>query len=71
MSEKLKVGDHVRWNSPQGETSGHITQIIDHKEKVAGHTVNGSKDDPRFEVSSERSGKRAVHQGSALTKIGH
>jgi Hypervirulence associated proteins TUDOR domain len=36
---------------------------------VDGHVVNGSADDPSYEVESEKSGKRAVHKGSALHKV--
>jgi hypothetical protein len=68
MSQTFKVKDHVSWNSPQGETSGHVTRVIKEHTKLDGHVVNGSPDDPSYEVESEKSGKRAVHKGSALHK---
>jgi hypothetical protein len=37
---------------------------------VEGRTVNASKSDPHYEVESEKSGKRAVHRGDALHRIG-
>jgi hypothetical protein len=69
MSQTFKVKDHVSWNSPQGETSGHVTRVIKEHTKLDGHAVNGSADDPSYEVESEKSGKRAVHKGSALHKV--
>lgn len=66
MSESFKVNDHVRWNSPQGETSGKIVRVIKERTTLDGHVVNASPEDPHYEVESEKSGKRAVHKSSAL-----
>jgi len=35
-----------------------------------GTKVTGSKDDPRYVVKSESSGKKAAHKGAALKKQG-
>jgi hypothetical protein len=62
----FKKNDHVSWNTPQGETSGHVVRIITERTTVDGHTVDASSSEPHYEVESEKSGKRAVHKGSAL-----
>lgn len=69
MTKTFKVGDHVRWETPQGETSGHVVRILEEDGHIGGHPIKASKEDPRFEVESDRSGKHAVHQGSALKKV--
>ena len=69
MSQTFKVKDHVKWNTPQGETSGHVTKVIKEHTKLDGHVVNASAADPHYEVESEKSGKRAVHKGSALHAV--
>ncbi|BAN25489.1 putative uncharacterized protein [Caballeronia insecticola] len=71
MSKSFKLHDHVRWNTPQGETTGHIVRIVTERTTLDGHTVNASRDDPHFEVESDKSGKRAVHKGEALTRLTH
>jgi hypothetical protein len=69
MTTHFKPHDHVSWNTPQGETSGHVVRVIATHTNVNGHTVAASADEPQYEVESEKSGKRAVHRGSALTRV--
>ncbi|WP_244816209.1 DUF2945 domain-containing protein [Caballeronia sp. Lep1P3] len=69
MSRALKPHDKVSWNTPQGETTGHIVRVISERTKLDGHTVNASPDDPHYEVESDKSGKHAVHKGSALKRL--
>ncbi|KMZ13947.1 hypothetical protein BHUM_02281 [Candidatus Burkholderia humilis] len=66
MSKHFKLHDHVSWNTPQGETTGKIVKVITEHTKIDGHTVSASKDDPHYEVESDKSGKRAVHKGESL-----
>jgi hypothetical protein len=66
MSHTFRIKDKVSWNTPQGETHGHVARVITEHAKVDGHTVAGSASDPSYEVQSEKSGKRAVHKASAL-----
>ena len=68
MSATFKVGDHVHWQTPQGETSGKIVRVLHKDDHIAGHDFKASADDPRFEVESDSSGKHAVHQASALKR---
>ncbi|HWT34672.1 MAG TPA: DUF2945 domain-containing protein [Paraburkholderia sp.] len=67
-SRHLKRGDRVSWNTPQGMTTGRIVRAITMDTELDGHTVAASKDDVRYEVESEKSGKRAVHRAEALHK---
>jgi hypothetical protein len=71
MSKSFKVHDHVSWNTPQGETTGHVVRVITERTKLDGHQINASSDDPHFEVESDKSGKRAVHKGDALKRLPH
>ncbi|SAK58090.1 PF11160 family protein [Caballeronia pedi] len=71
MSTSFKLRDHVRWNTPQGETTGHVVRIVTERMTLDGHTVNASHDDPHYEVESDKSGKRAVHRADALTRLSH
>lgn len=70
MSREWKAGDRVSWNTPQGMTTGRVVRSISTRTHQDGHKVAGSNDDLRYEVESEKSGKRAVHRAQALHKTG-
>ena len=50
------------------EAEGTVKRKITSDTEAAGRTVKASKDDPQYEVESEKSGGRAVHKPSALHK---
>lgn len=61
-------GDTVRWNTSQGETRGTIVEKKTKDFSFDGQKFTASSDDPAYLVESEKSGKRAAHKESALTK---
>jgi len=61
-------GDTVRWNTSQGETRGTIVEKKTKDFQFDGQKFTASSDDPAYLVESEKSGKRAAHKESALTK---
>ena len=69
MKHKFKVGDHVRWNSEAGHVSGTIIKIHTADFNYKGYTHHASKEDPQYEIKSDKSNHIAAHKGSALTKI--
>lgn len=69
MTEKLNVGDHVQWNTPQGKTQGRIEKKLTRRTQVEGHNVAASDDEPQFLVKSDKTGKRAAHKPDALERI--
>lgn len=69
MAQELKEGDKVEWNTPQGKTRGVVKEKLTSRTEVGGQTVAASKDDPRYLVESEKSGKEAAHKPDALTKV--
>ena len=68
MADEFHKGDHVSWKSHGGEAEGTVKREITSDTEAAGRTVRASKDDPQYEVQSEKSGGTAVHKPSALTK---
>ena len=68
MSHKFKVGDHVTWNSEAGKVGGTISKIHTHDFDYKGHTHRASKDDPQYEIKSDKTDHIAAHKESALTK---
>lgn len=69
MSAHFKKGDHVRWNSEAGKVSGVIIKVHTQDFSYKGYTHHASKEDPQYEIKSDRSNHIAAHKGSALTKI--
>lgn len=67
MSDDLKAGDKVRWNSHGGEAHGHVVRKQTSETRIKSHVVKASKDNPQYVVETEE-GKRAAHKPEALTK---
>jgi len=59
----------VRWNSEAGQVSGRIVGIRTADFDYKGYTHHASKDDPQYEIQSDKTEHVAVHKGSALRKI--
>jgi hypothetical protein len=68
MSHRLKTGDRVTWNTPQGVTTGTVVRRIIRATELDGEAISASKDDPHYEVESEKSGQRMVHRADGLEK---
>ena len=68
MSESLKKGDKVTWETSQGTTEGRVVRKQTSDTKIKSHTVRATKDDPQLIVESSKSGKRAAHKPDALEK---
>ncbi|OMC37024.1 hypothetical protein A5740_05245 [Mycobacterium sp. GA-1841] len=69
MSTQFKVGDHVKWNSEAGYVSGKILKVHTRDVDYKGHTRRASRDEPQYEIASDKTDHVAMHKGSALQKI--
>ena len=63
MSNTFKVGDHVRWNSEAGHVSGTITKVHTRDTDYKGHTRHASRDEPQYEIKSDKTDHIAMHKG--------
>jgi len=68
VPKKLKVGDHVTWNSEAGHVSGTIIKVHTKDFVFKGYTHHASKDDPQYEIESEKTGHIAAHKGAVLRR---
>lgn len=68
MSDALKKGDHVSWDTPQGETEAVVEKKLTEDTKIKSHKVSASKDNPEYLVKSDKSGKEAAHKPDELKK---
>jgi len=69
MTEQLKKGDHVKWNSSGGETEGVVEKKLTEPTNIKGHHVAASKDNPEYLVKSDKTSKKAAHKPESLEKI--
>jgi hypothetical protein len=69
VKKRFKVGDHVSWNSEAGRVRGTITKVITSEIEFKGYTVHASKEEPRYQIKSDKTDHVAMHKGSALTKL--
>lgn len=69
MATKLKIGDHVTWNSEAGRVGGTIIKVHTRDFAYKGFVHRASKDDPQYEIKSDKTDHVAAHKGAALTKL--
>ncbi|MFE5855341.1 DUF2945 domain-containing protein [Streptomyces sp. NPDC056500] len=67
---KLGKGDQVSWSSHGQTVPGKVKKKITKRAEVAGRTVDASKEEPQYEVESDKSGRRAVHKPQSLRRKG-
>jgi hypothetical protein len=65
----FKTGDHVRWNSEAGHVTGTIIKVHTSDFNYKGYTHHASKEEPQYEIKSDKTDHVAAHKGKALKKI--
>jgi hypothetical protein len=69
MGKTFKVGDHVSWNSEAGRVSGTVVAVHTQDFDYKGHTHHASKEDPQYEIKSDKTDHVAAHKGHALRHL--
>jgi hypothetical protein len=69
MGKRLRIGDHVSWNSEAGRVSGTIMAIHTSDFDYKGYVHHASKEEPQYEIKSDKSDHIAAHKGSALEPL--
>ncbi len=69
MKKTFKVGDHVVWNSEAGHVSGRIIKVHTKDVDYKGYTHHASKDEPQYEIRSDKTDHIAMHKGAALSRV--
>ncbi len=69
MRPRFKVGDHVRWNSEAGYVSGTVIEVHTRDVDYKGYTHHASRDEPQYEIQSDKTDHIALHKGSALRRV--
>ncbi|MGE0774855.1 MAG: DUF2945 domain-containing protein [Sphingomonadaceae bacterium] len=66
---KYAIGDHVRWNSEAGHVTGRIVRVHHADFDYKGYRHRASRDDPQYEIKSDKTEHIAAHKEAALTKL--
>lgn len=69
MSTKFKVGDAVHWNSEAGDIHGKVTKVHLKDVEFMGKHRPASKEEPQYEVKSDKTGHLAMHREAALKRL--
>jgi hypothetical protein len=60
----------VQWNFRGRRVVGRVRKRLTTRTEVGGQVVAATRDDPRYLVRSERTGKETARRPSALTRLG-
>ena len=69
MTKTFKIGDHVSWNSEAGRVSGRIVRVHTRNMSYKGYVHHASRDDPQYEIKSDKTDHVALHKGRALRRL--
>ena len=69
MTERFKRGDRVEWNFRGHAVTGKVRKRLVERTEVAGQIVAASKDDPRYLVRSDKSGRETARRPDALKRL--
>lgn len=64
----ISEGDHVRWETSQGTTTGVARERRTRRFQLAKQRFNATEDDPYWIVESSKTGARAAHKESSLRR---
>ena len=69
MNSTFEVGDHVSWNSEAGRVRGRIVRVHTTNVNYKGYVHHASREDPQYEIKSDKSDHVALHKGRALHRL--
>jgi hypothetical protein len=69
MPKEFKRGDRVEWKFRGRRVAGTVRRKLTKRTEIGGHPVAASKDDPRYVVRTDRSGKETTRRPAALRRV--
>jgi hypothetical protein len=70
MAHEFKRGDRVEWSFRGRPVTGTVRRRLTKRTEVGGQVVAASKEDPRYVVRTEKTGKETVRRPAALRALG-
>jgi hypothetical protein len=68
VAPKFRIGDHVIWNSEAGHVTGRIVAVHTKAVNWKGYVHRATRDEPQYEIKSDKTDHIALHKGSALER---
>ena len=59
----------MTWNSEAGRVSGRIIRVHTKDVDWKGYVHHATRDDPQYEIKSDKTDHIALHKGTALKKL--
>jgi hypothetical protein len=69
MTSQFRQGERVDWGFRGRRVVGTVRRTLSSRTVIDGRVVAASKEDPRYLVRSEKSGKETVRRAQALRKL--
>ena len=69
MVHRFMVGDRVSWNSEAGRVRGEIIRVHVKNVNWKGYVHHASREEPQYEIKSDRTDHIAIHKGGTLTLL--
>lgn len=69
MTEQFKRGDRVEWSFRGRPVTGKVRRRLTRRAEIAGQVVAASKDDPRYVVRSDASGRETTRRPEKLKRL--
>jgi hypothetical protein len=69
MAEEIKRGDRVEWSFRGRRVVGTVRRRLTSRTLIDDRVVAASRDDPRYVVRSEKSGKETTRRAATLRKL--
>jgi Hypervirulence associated proteins TUDOR domain len=68
MAQDFKRGDRMEWRFRGRRMIGRVRRRLTSRTVVGGRMVAATKDDPRYVVRSEKSGKETTRRAESLRR---
>lgn len=69
MAEQFERGDRVEWSFRGRPVIGRVRRRLTARTEIAGQVVAASKEDPRYVVRSDASGKETTRRSEKLKRL--
>jgi hypothetical protein len=69
MSGEFRRGDRVEWRFRGRRVTGRVRRKLTSRTEVGGRPVAASKDDPRYVVRTDKTGRETARRPRALRKL--
>jgi hypothetical protein len=69
MPDQFRRGERVEWNYRGRRVTGKVRRKLTSRTEVAGRPVAASREDPRYVVRTDKTGKETTRRPGALRRL--